>query len=226
MKIEDELLKVLVVRTGFCSYKGQIIRALLYPKPFNKKFQQQAVKLTILMATILFIAYLSTLTRLIDIELPANFIAYRFLDILIYSAPPGMPLLIAITNFVGLRRLKNNKILGQDPSSASQAGRIQTLCFDKTGTLTEDKVDLIGYQLKGNNHTIRDLQFTDANNLPIEHKLFSICHEVTKINNKLEGDLMDVKMAEFSKLDIDYDHEAKQHFSKSGNKRFYCIQVN
>ena len=27
MKIEDDLLKVLIVRTGFASYKGQIIRA-------------------------------------------------------------------------------------------------------------------------------------------------------------------------------------------------------
>ncbi|EAS00952.1 cation-transporting ATPase, putative (macronuclear) [Tetrahymena thermophila SB210] len=226
MKIEDDILKVIVVRTGFGSYKGQIIRALLYPKPFNKKFQQQAVKLTILMATLLLIGFLSTLSRLLDIELPPLFIAFRFLDILIYSAPPGMPMLIAITNFVGLKRLKNNQILGQDPNSASQAGRIQTLCFDKTGTLTEDKVDLIGYQLKGQNQTFDKIQCQDPNNISIEHKLFSICHEVTKINNKLLGDLMDVKMAEFSTLDIDYDHEAKQHYSKSGNKRFYCIQVN
>lgn len=87
MKLEDDFLKVLVVRTGFASYKGQIIRALLYPKPFNTKFQQQAVKLTILMAIILFIAFLATLSRLIDIEIPATFIAFRFRNsnFLIYS---------------------------------------------------------------------------------------------------------------------------------------------
>lgn len=60
------------------------------------------------MATLLLIGFLSTLSRLLDIELPPLFIAFRFLDILIYSAPPGMPMLIAITNFVGLKRLKNN----------------------------------------------------------------------------------------------------------------------
>ncbi|KAL4438847.1 hypothetical protein ABPG74_016567 [Tetrahymena malaccensis] len=224
VKLEDKETKVLVIRTGFYSFKGQLVRSILYPSPQNYTYFVQGYKLSIFVALVSLIAYLSTVPAFIFMSLPVKMIIFRFFDIIVNSFPPGVPLLVLQSIFFSFSKLKKKEILGSDTSQAIQAGRVTTICFDKTGTLTETDVDFIGYQSPFSQHL--DIANQNGDKTSILFKLLSICHQAYEINGSFIGDPIDIKILQFSGWKVQNDRIRNQRYSQYKSERVYCLQIN
>ncbi|KAL4488415.1 hypothetical protein ABPG72_019265 [Tetrahymena utriculariae] len=228
IQLEDSSAKLMVIRAGFYSYKGQIVRSLLHPKPVDKKIFIQGIKFVFSILILAYIAYFATLYKLIQIEMLTKDIIYRFFDVLIYCAPPGAPLLINGVIFFSLIRLRYKQIFASDPSKALQAGRIQTICFDKTGTLTESTVNIQGYQLPLSKTKEEILQNGDKKS--ILFKLLSSCHQaVITSEGQLGGDPIDVEISQFSQWKLGHDNEKKQNYSELNDGdvlKLFTLSIN
>ncbi|KAL4488416.1 hypothetical protein ABPG72_019266 [Tetrahymena utriculariae] len=223
VKLEDDETKVLVIRTGFYSFKGQLIRSILFPSPQNFAYFVEGYKLCLFVALVSLIAYLSTVPTFILMSLPEKIIIFRFFEIIVNSFPPGIPLLILQSIFFSFAKLRKKQIFGSDTSQAIQAGRVTTICFDKTGTLTETDVDFIGYQSPCSQNLDAS---QNGDKTCILFKLLSICHQAYEINGTFIGDPIDVKILQFSGWKIYNDRTRDQRYSKYQNEKVYCLQVN
>lgn len=129
---------------GFATSRGQLIRAILYPKPSKFNFERQ----TFLFMRILLFALTMGMGLQVYIY-HRNGIAplKTFLDalnLITVAVPPALPLALSIGTSVALARLKSFGIFCSDATRISAAGRVNCLCFDKTGTLTTDGLTLKG----------------------------------------------------------------------------------
>ena len=149
----------------------------------------------------------------------------RGLDLITITVPPSLPACLSIGTTTAISRLKNYSIMCIDREKMNLAGKINICVFDKTGTLTEDHLDIEGYipliplndkfifgkfindskemandvynfvKNKGNNNNNNDESFKmEIKKLFIE--CLACCQGITKVNDKIIGDPIDVKMFE------------------------------
>ncbi len=134
----------LVLRTGFSTARGQLIRAILFPKPNKFDFERQTF---LFMRILLFVLGVGIAFQ-VGIYRHHHISAYKtFLDslnLVTVAVPPALPLALSVGISVALARLKSYGIFCSDSSRISAAGRVNCLCFDKTGTLTTDGLTLKG----------------------------------------------------------------------------------
>ncbi|XP_067658890.1 polyamine-transporting ATPase 13A3-like isoform X3 [Haliotis asinina] len=183
-----------VVRTGFNTAKGELVRAILYPKPLGFKFYQDAMRF------ILFLAVVASLGMTYSIIIETRMGAYpekivlRVLDIITIVVPPALPAAMTVGTVYAQNRLKKAGIFCISPPRINFCGRINTFCFDKTGTLTEDGLDMWGVVPVQNQcfqEPVRRLS-----ELPRGQILVSMatCHSLTLIDGELMGDPLDLIM--------------------------------
>uniref|UniRef100_A0A8D0AWJ0 Polyamine-transporting ATPase 13A3 n=1 Tax=Sander lucioperca TaxID=283035 RepID=A0A8D0AWJ0_SANLU len=171
-----ELVKAVVVRTGFSTAKGQLVRSILYPKPTDFKLYRDAYLFLLCLVAVAGIGFvysivLSILNKVI-LEVTKS------LDIITITVPPALPAAMTAGIVYAQRRLKHLGIFCISPQRINICGQINLVCFDKTGTLTEDGLDLWGVQRS---------QFVAC---------MATCHTLTKIEGQLSGDPLDLKMFE------------------------------
>ncbi|XP_067950022.1 polyamine-transporting ATPase 13A3-like [Watersipora subatra] len=194
----DQAITALVIRTGFMTAKGNLIRSIMFPKPVDFRFYRDIYMFMISLAVIAFMGMIYTVVLMVDRQYEAGLVARRVLDIITIAVPPALPAALAVGIVVSQRRLKNqSKIYCIIPSYINIAGSINVVCFDKTGTLTEDGLDMQGVL------PCEDAQFTafvqDTRGMtetaPIKTGMAS-CHSLTYIDGELSGDPLDLKMFE------------------------------
>lgn len=185
-----------VVRTGFNTSKGGLVRSIMYPPPVDFKFEQDSYKFVILLAGIASIGVIYTIVTKAMRGVPNHHIALEALDLVTIVVPPALPAAMTVGRMVAQRRLEKNKIYCTSPRTINVSGSIDCICFDKTGTLTEDGLDMWGVV-----NTI-DKKFQppikDIASLPLNDLLIGMvtCHGITIIENQLVGDPLDLKMFE------------------------------
>jgi len=148
----------------------------------------------------------------------------RGLDLITTTVPPSLPACLSIGTTTAIGRLKNYSIMCINREKMNFAGKINICVFDKTGTLTEDHLDIEGYipliplndkfifddfihdskpmanevfnfvKNKNNNNNNDDKIKMEIKKLYIE--CLACCQGITKVNNKIIGDPIDVKMFE------------------------------
>ena len=215
----------IVLQTGFKTFKGNLISAILNPKPEEDNFSKDSLKYIIFMVILCFIGFAISLKFLIvDAELSQKEIITKFFDLFTSAVPPSLPACISVGITYSLGRLKKKGIFCIKRDDVNKAGNVNILIFDKTGTLTEDHLDISGYvPVKLNNiNQFEFLPFTDSlkntSVIILEHfkkKLYeknyknknkdliqyftecsACCHCLTYVKDKLVGDPIDVKMFE------------------------------
>ena len=215
----------IVFQTGFKTFKGNLINAILYPKPEEDSFSRDSVKYIIFMGILCIVGFAISLKFLIvDAELEDTEIVEKFLDLFTTAVPPSLPACISVGITYSLSRLKKKGIFCIQRNHVNRAGNVNILIFDKTGTLTEDHLDISGYvtvKLNEKNE-VEFLPFTnslkDTSNIILEHfkkklseksyknknkdllqyftECSACCHCLTYVKDKLVGDPIDVKMFE------------------------------
>ncbi|CAD8064885.1 unnamed protein product [Paramecium sonneborni] len=202
----------IVLRTGFSSLRGQYFRNVLFPAPPSQRFYVQAAKFILSFATIIAIVYGFMLIKYIPMEFKTSLLVLRFLDNIVWSIPPSMPIFFNICKTASLVRLGSIGINGSNADKIESAGRIDTCCFDKTGTLTT-----LG--LKAIQVWTHDQQLES-----IANYILACCHHLLLINGELQGDPLEIEMLNFIGWKINF--EGKAFFSvKKDQQEFEIIKI-
>uniref|UniRef100_A0A3Q2DU13 ATPase 13A3 n=1 Tax=Cyprinodon variegatus TaxID=28743 RepID=A0A3Q2DU13_CYPVA len=191
-----ELVKAVVIRTGFSTEKGQLVRSILYPKPTDFKLYRDAYLFLLCLVGVAGIGFIYTIVLSIMNKVSARTIIIESLDIITITVPPALPAAMTAGIVYAQRRLKRVGIFCISPQRINMCGQLNLVCFDKTGTLTEDGLDLWGIQRADNG------SFVSAESGMAEERLMdtafvacmATCHSLTKIEGELSGDPLDLKM--------------------------------
>lgn len=138
----------MVVRTGFMTTKGSLVRSMLFPKPSGFKFYQDSFKYIGVMAVIAILGFSYSIVDFIKMHMSTRLIIFRALDLITIVVPPALPATLTIGTNISLSRLRQKKIFCISPSRVNVGGKLDIVCFDKTGTLTEDGLDVLGIHVQ------------------------------------------------------------------------------
>ncbi|KAM9349952.1 polyamine-transporting ATPase 13A3-like [Symphorus nematophorus] len=191
-----ELVKAVVVRTGFSTEKGQLVRSILYPKPTDFKLYRDAYLFLLCLVGVAGIGFIYTIVLSIMNKVPAKTIIIESLDIVTITVPPALPAAMTAGIVYAQRRLKRVGIFCISPQRINMCGQLNVVCFDKTGTLTEDGLDLWGIQ-RAEDGSFSPPESDAAKETLVDSAFvacMATCHSLTKIEGELSGDPLDLKM--------------------------------
>uniref|UniRef100_A0A672RS67 ATPase 13A3 n=1 Tax=Sinocyclocheilus grahami TaxID=75366 RepID=A0A672RS67_SINGR len=193
-----EMVKAVVVRTGFSTAKGQLIRSILYPKPTDFKLYRDAYLFLLCLVAVASVVFVYSLVMKIINQEPVKEIIVKSLDIITITVPPALPAAMTAGIVYAQRRLRKVGIFSISPQRINICGQLNLVCFDKTGTLTEDGLDMWGIQRVEDGRFHHSEEKADDKSL-VTTKFVSCmatCHSLTKIEGQLSGDPLDLKMFE------------------------------
>lgn len=216
---DDEAAAIaMVVRTGFNTTKGALVRSMLFPKPSGFKFYRDSFRYIGVMGIIAAIGFIASFVNFVRLGLAWHLIIVRALDLITIVVPPALPATLTIGTNFALSRLRQKQIFCISPQRVNVGGRLDVVCFDKTGTLTEDGLDVLGTrvaQQQGFTEELRDADSLlprssyerdptiDYNvNRKVLHTM-ATCHSLRVVDGELVGDPLDVKMFEFTGWDFE-----------------------
>jgi len=193
----------MVVRTGFMTLKGGLVRDILFPKPSKFKFYTDSLKFVGILACLAIFADCFTIPSEIEQGVSTWHIVDNALDIITVTVPPALPAAMTAGGIYSANRLANMKINCISPPRINVSGRVQVMVFDKTGTLTEDGLELLGYRpskllnkmtvFSDFVESISKLSVSDIISRMFIESICS-CHAITRVKDRLIGDPLDVKM--------------------------------
>ncbi|KAM9316542.1 putative cation-transporting ATPase 13A4 [Gastrophryne carolinensis] len=187
-----------VLRTGFNTAKGDLVRSILYPKPMNFKLYRDAFRFLMILATVAVIGTIYTVVVFVLKGESPTQVVLKALIIITTAVPPALSAALSTGIMYAQRRLKSKGIFCISPQRINVCGRLNIICFDKTGTLTEDGLDLCGVLPSKDNCFQKLHDFTLGEALPWSPLLgaLSSCHSLVLIDGILHGDPLDLKMFE------------------------------
>ncbi|XP_061095235.1 polyamine-transporting ATPase 13A3 isoform X1 [Conger conger] len=193
-----ELVKAVVVCTGFSTAKGQLVRSILYPKPTDFKLYRDAYLFLLCLVAVAGIGFVYSVVLSIMNNVPVETIIIEALDIITITVPPALPAAMTAGIVYAQRRLKKLGIFCISPQRINICGQLNLVCFDKTGTLTEDGLDLWGIRRteSGRFHPSEESTYKESLVKSQFVACMATCHSLTKIEGVLSGDPLDLKMFE------------------------------
>ena len=232
---DDEAVALaLVVRTGFNTTKGALVRSMLFPKPSGFKFYRDSFRYISVMGGIAGIGFIASFINFVKLGLAWHLIVVRALDLITIVVPPALPATLTIGTNFALARLKRKQIFCISPQRVNVAGKLDIVCFDKTGTLTEDGLDVLGVRLVQH----PEIRFTDT--VSESHELLpqaaydrdptvdyrvnknmlytmATCHSLRLVDDELIGDPLDLKMFQFTAWSFEEGSPRTAHFNGPGS---------
>ncbi|KAI5148181.1 cation-transporting P-type ATPase 13A2 [Enteropsectra breve] len=206
-KSEDTAIGI-VVKTGKRTKRGQNLQNLLFKKPLNNAFEVQSsqiIQKVCIVSGILMLICMISLYRKVSFRI--NF--ENSLDMFLTFFNPSLKTTQSLGIQHATQMLLGKRINATDPERIPTAGDVDMVVFDKTGTLTEMGVDILCVdKIKSIGTSFSELDMITALGV-------STCHYVLELDGQYSGDVLDMKMFQFSKSRI--------HFSSS--KRFIEIGV-
>ncbi|KAG0368660.1 hypothetical protein BGZ54_001471 [Gamsiella multidivaricata] len=204
----------MVVRIGFNTTKGTLIRSMLFPKPNDFQFYRDSFRFIGILALIACAGFLISTVNFVRMGVPFRMMIVKALDLITIVVPPALPATMSIGTSFAIARLKRSNIFCISPTRVNIGGKISCMCFDKTGTLTEDGLDVLGVQCadSATGKFGEMLESADAmqnasetileKSMPL---LFAMatCHSVKSVNGELIGDPLDLKMFDFTHWVLD-----------------------
>lgn len=205
----------MVVRTGFNTTKGALVRSMLFPKPSGFKFYRDSFRYISVMAGVALLGFTTSLVNFIRLRLEWHLIIIRALDLITIVVPPALPATLTIGTSFALSRLKSKQIFCISPQRVNVGGKLDLMCFDKTGTLTEEGLDILGVRvvtrlgtrftdiltnpkelLSDHNTNTESKEHTDTRNAALY--TMATCHSLRIVDDEPVGDPLDLKMFEFT----------------------------
>lgn len=217
----------LVMRTGFNTTKGSLVRTMLFPKPTGFKFYEDSFKYVGVMGLVAGFGFLFSIINFVKLGVDTKTIILRALDIITIIVPPALPATLTIGTSFALARLRKKNIFCIAPTRLNIGGKLDVVCFDKTGTLTQEGLDVMGLNVSKSMKDRKQHMFTNLfknlNEMMLSERnakqsldLFLTmltCHSLKVIGGELIGDPLDAKMFEFTgwQLTEDPSENAQLH---------------
>ncbi|KAI9271989.1 hypothetical protein BY458DRAFT_509141 [Sporodiniella umbellata] len=204
----------IVVRTGFNSAKGALVRSMLFPKPNNFKFYRDSFRFIGVLSIIAVFGFLVSSINFIRLGIDTVTMVLRALDLITIVVPPALPATLSIGTSFAISRLKKLGVFCISPPRVNIGGKVDCMCFDKTGTLTEDGLDIHGVRAVATDKNGKKLFEEECKTIPtISHEresteskilqTMTTCHSLKIVNGELLGDPLDLKMFEFTQWELE-----------------------
>ncbi|XP_067398911.1 probable cation-transporting ATPase 13A4 [Emydura macquarii macquarii] len=195
--------RAVVLRTGFNTAKGDLVRSILYPKPMNFKLHRDALRflMCLIVFAIIGMIYAVCVFALNGEE--TGEVVKKALDVITIAVPPALPAALTTGIIYTQRRLKKKGIFCISPQRINVCGQLNLICFDKTGTLTEDGLDLWGViACEGNSfQKVHSLSWGPV------CRAMVCCHSLIVLDGKIQGDPLDLKMFEATNWEMENSSE-------------------
>jgi len=180
-KYESKAAYALVIRTGFNTAKGSLVRSMLFPKENFFKFYRDSFKFIFVLAMLALFGFCGTIYYFIKFGVPFSVMIIRALDLITVVVPPALPATMSIGTSFAISKLKKLNIFCISPNHVIVGGKLNLLCFDKTGTLTENGLCVLGV------HFIEQIKervkFSKLNNRKSKNQEFFADHYSSNIVN-------------------------------------------
>ncbi|SPO29335.1 related to YPK9 - vacuolar protein with a possible role in sequestering heavy metals [Ustilago trichophora] len=221
--------RAMVVRTGFNTTKGALVRSMLFPKPMGFKFYRDSFRFIGFLAATAGVGFTFAAVNFVKIGIAWPTIVIRALDLITVVVPPALPATMSIGISFAINRLRKQGIYCISPNRVIIGGKVNVFCFDKTGTLTADGLDVLGTRtidLKAGrfselHETVDEMPVgagakndADARKMPLLYAL-ATCHSLKVVDGEVIGDPLDVKMFEYTGWTLD---EGKERSAKATTK--------
>ncbi|XP_027621931.1 probable cation-transporting ATPase 13A4 [Tupaia chinensis] len=191
-------VRAVVLRTGFNTAKGDLVRSILYPKPMNFKLYRDAIRFLLCLVGTATIGMIYTLCVYVLSGEPPEEVVRKALDVITIAVPPALPAALTTGIIYAQRRLKKKGIFCISPQRINVCGQLNLVCFDKTGTLTRDGLDLWGVVPCNKNGFQEVHSFASGKALPWSPLCAAMasCHSLILLDGTIQGDPLDLKMFE------------------------------
>lgn len=230
---DDAVALAIVVRTGFNTTKGALVRSMLFPKPSGFKFYRDSFRYIGVMGFIAAIGFVASFVNFVKLGLKWHLIVVRALDLITIVVPPALPATLTIGTNFALSRLRKKQIFCISPQRVNVAGKLDVVCFDKTGTLTEDGLDVLGVRLVQHpeirfSETLEEVhdllppasydRDPTVNYRVNKNMLYAMatCHSLRLVDDELIGDPLDLKMFQFTDWSFEEGSQKTMHFVEPG----------
>lgn len=192
----NEKVLAKVVRTGFETSKGELVKSILFPQPIGFRFYEDSIKFVMALFGIASVGMLYCVRLYLSRNTDIETIVLRTLDIITIVIPPALPLAMTAGTVYSQSRLRKLNIFCISPHRINVCGKLKMVCFDKTGTLTDDGLTMDGC-IPCNDCAFQTIEPQPPSAFDNESRLIqalATCHSLTTINDTLSGDPLDIEM--------------------------------
>ena len=183
IKTPDGGCLAVVLRTGFGTAQGRLMRTILYStERVSANNLETFVFILFLLMWAIAASYYVLRHGLADPDRDRFKLILNCIMILTSVVPPELPMELTIAVNASLVALARKRVFCTEPFRIPSAGRITTCCFDKTGTLTSDHMVMEGVAASSENH-IDELRSPEK----ITSLILSCCQALVKISDDAEG---------------------------------------
>lgn len=190
-----------VLRTGFGSSQGKLMRTILYSTESVTANSSEAALFILFLLVFALAASGYVLYHRYTEEPGARYkLLLRCVLIITAVVPPELPMQLALAVNTSLIALVRNMVFCTEPFRIPFAGKIDICCFDKTGTLTTDSINAAGVALPPQENAPIDpnVQSEGYVMVPVPQAsvdaslVLAACHSLVYVDNELIGDPLEL----------------------------------
>lgn len=198
----DGRVAALVISIGGLTFKGQLLRTVLFPASFDFKFNTHFKYAVWILFAVGVGCFAGSALELNETNWIAGF--FSGLYAIVCALDPNIPNAILVSQNGTSSWLETFGIRCLVPEAIPVAGKITACVFDKTGTITKDGVDFMAI------HSMIGDQFGDFISMEsncwrkkvneLTQQALGVCHTVTKLEkgDELVGNHVEVSMVKAS----------------------------